>query len=458
MNIAKIAAGLGGQVIAGELLTEISGFSIDSRSVKKGELFFAIKGPHNDGHDYIGDAVENGAAGVVVSDIAQCMNCEIVIKTGDTTKALGLLANYKRNSCKAKVIGVTGSCGKTTTKRLLTESLSRDHSVHFSEGNFNNLYGLPLSLLKCTGLHEFSVCEMGISYPGEMAKLSMIAEPDAIIFTNIHPVHLGHFRNTEHIAESKMEAVSKMKKDGMIILNGDCAELIKASQKYTRNKILFGTEKHSNFRLHDFVSSGVSGSSFKITEKGRKPVPFESHLPGLHNAMNILAAASCASVFGEKLEKSAEAFSKIKPEPGRGEISVLKSGIMLVDESYNSNPESLKAVVEMLSETEGFQRKILVAGDMLELGERETELHISAGNHIAKSPIAFLVTVGSLSSVMGESVKGTEIEHRHFKNSDEAGKFAAGMARNGDLFVVKGSRGIMTEKIINKLKSLSRID
>ncbi len=452
MTGTEIIKGTGGKLLAGELTATVSGVSIDSRTINSGEMFVAVKGPNFDGHDYIMQSLSKGASGLLLSGNWEGGNSDVlVIKVDNTTEALGKLANYVRNLHPLKLIGVTGSCGKTTTKNALARCLGRKFNVHCSEGNYNNLYGLPLVLLKCGKENNIAVCEMGISYPGEMKKLTAIAEPDVAVITNIRPVHIGNFNNIEHIAKSKMEITTAMKKEGRLILNGDCHELMEAAGCWKNEKILYGRGANCDFRLTNFSSKGVFGSSFEINDSDGNSVQFWIKLPGVHNAFNILAAVACAVDSGVELEECSVLLKDMEPERGRGNIIGLKGGITIVDESYNSNPQSLKSVVDVMDETEFDGRKILVSGDMLELGEKSSFYHLELANYIAEKNIDFLITVGDESAVMERALTGKTIEYKHFSDSESVAQEICKIANKGDLLVIKGSRGMATEVVVNAL-------
>lgn len=444
---------MNGTILQGSPALTFYKFNIDSRLTEPGELFIAINAERN-GHDFIPHALEKGALGAVISQPQTLSNKDIaLIRVKDTLEALQKLAKEVLAEYPVRVVGITGSIGKTTTKEFSCSLLARNYNVLKSMGNFNNHLGLPLSLLNLTEKHEVAVLEMAMRAPGEIIDLTRIAPPDIAVITNICPVHLQFFESLEAIALAKREILDGIKKDGLAILNGDDSLVRKIVKDWKGQKLFFGFSSKDDIRALNIQKSGWKGMSFELgygqrQEKIRFPFLYESYL------YNLLAA--CAVSFGLSVpfDNVLTQIKILKPFSMRGDVIHLKGGITLIDDSYNSNPKGLEFILKGIADLPS-KRKVAVLGDMLELGEKQTEYHILAGTQVAKWGYDILVTVGSLALHMAEGalasgMKGTQIHS--YKNSDEAAEKIGSLIKKGDLVVVKGSRGMKTEKIVERLK------
>jgi UDP-N-acetylmuramoyl-tripeptide--D-alanyl-D-alanine ligase len=444
---------MGGKILQGSHSLSFHKFNIDSRLTEPGELFFALIAERN-GHDFIPAAIEKGASGAVVSDEVTIPDKDVaLIQVNDTLEALHKLAGQVLSEHPVKVIGITGSIGKTTTKEFTWRLLSQNLNVLKSEGNFNNQLGVPLSLLKLTDKHEVAVLEMAMSAPGEIRTLTRIAPPDIAVITNIYPVHLQFFNSIEEIALAKKEILEGTKNDGIAVLNGDDPLVKKIAEDWKGKRILFGLSEECEVRAQDIQKVGWEGMSFELRygprrEKISLPFFYESHL------YNFLAASAAAWALSIPFEDIMPQIITLKLMPNRGTLVRLAKNIKLIDDSYNSNPAALEAALKALAPLPS-KRKMAILGDMLELGEKEVEYHIQAGKQVAESGWDILVTVGILSQHMAEGAlsSGMGVDQiLSFKNSEEAAEEILRLVQEEDLILVKSSRKIGIEKIVGRLK------
>ncbi|NIO49404.1 MAG: UDP-N-acetylmuramoyl-tripeptide--D-alanyl-D-alanine ligase [Candidatus Aminicenantes bacterium] len=453
LRLSETAEKMGGKILQGPHSLSFHRFNIDSRLTEPGELFFALVAERN-GHDFVPAAVKKGASGAVVSHKITIPDKNIaLIQVNDTLDALHKLAAQVLSEHHVKVIGITGSIGKTTTKEFTWRLLSQNLNVLKSEGNFNNQLGVPLSLLKLTDEHEVAVLEMAMSAPGEIRTLTQIAPPDIAVITNIKPVHLQFFNSIEEIALAKKEILEGAKNDGIAVLNGDESLVKKIAEDWSGKKILFGLSAECEVQARNIQKIGWEGMAFELKygngkEKISLPFFYESHL------YNFLAAAAAAKALSVPLEDILPQILTLKLMPNRGTLVRLEKNIRLIDDSYNSNPAALEAALKALTPLPS-KRKIAILGDMLELGEKEVEYHIQAGRYVAEWGWDILVTVGILSRHMAEGALSSGMRADQifsFKNSEEAAGEILPLLEEGDIILVKGSRKIETEKIVERLK------
>jgi len=382
LGLDQIAEKMNGTILQGSPSMTFSKFNIDSRLTEPGELFFALKANRN-GHDYIPHALEKGAAGAVISQQVSLPQKNIaLIQVEDTLQALQRLAREVLGDHKIKVVGITGSTGKTTTKEFAASLLSSHLHVLKSEGNFNNELGLPLSLLNLNNSHDVAVLEMAMSAPGEIRALTRIAAPDVAVITNISPVHLQFFKSIEEIELAKKEILEGTKKDGTAVLNGDDLRIEKISQDWKGRKILFGLSSHCEIRVQEIQKLGFEGMHFELVYGENKrtirfPFFYESYL------YNFLAAAAVGYSLSVPEDDIVDSIKNLELFPRRGILISLQKNIKLFDDSYNSNPKGLESALKGLADLPS-KRRVAVLGDMLELGEDEVEFHIQAGKQVAR--------------------------------------------------------------------------
>lgn len=454
MTLGFIAETVGGR-LSGSGGTVPSGFSIDSRTLSKGDLFFAIRGPNHDGHRFVSDAVARGACGVVVSDAAAAEAAPSIL-VPDTLRALQDLATAVRRGMAVKVVGITGSSGKTTTKEMTRQALEAAFVVHASRGNLNNLYGCPLSLLELADSDQVSVLEMGMSYHGELARLAEVADPDIGILTNVSGAHLAHFASLDDVADAKGELFAGMREDSIGVFNADDDRCRRIMEAYKGYSFTFGVDRPADLTATDYRMDDLDGSRFVVRHKRNgtsRRLEVRTRFVGPHHVYNALAALSAGYMLGIDLEAMAERLSRLEPLGMRGRIERLKGGVRVMDDSYNSNPAAMRFALQVLAEARPAARggrRVLVFGDMLELGQNEVEEHREIGRAIGHAAPEVVVAVGPLAKEALDQVACGE--RHHFETSGEAAAFVAENARDGDIVLVKASRGVALEKVVESLK------
>ncbi|HUZ45770.1 MAG TPA: UDP-N-acetylmuramoyl-tripeptide--D-alanyl-D-alanine ligase [Terriglobia bacterium] len=437
------------------------GYSIDSRRVKPDELFFAVRGRRFDGHEFVPDALEIGAAGAVVErkfwESSSPEIRESLIPVADTTEALQRLARGVRRLWAGRLVAITGSMGKTTTKEMIAALLSSHLSVHKSPGNLNNFYGLPLALLDLESRHQAAVVELAMSAPGEIARLAGIAEPDIGVVTNVAPAHLEFFDSVDSIARAKRELIDNLhtrRGSGVAVLNFDDERVRKFAEGFEGTVVTYGLGDGAMFRATKVQKSQDGGSSFRVKGPGLD-AEFTVLLPGVHNVENALAALAAASVFELPVESLQQAFGDFKNLSQRGEILTLSGNIVVLDDCYNSNPRAMERMIEMLAGWEGAGRRIAVAGEMLELGSSSPELHRQVGRKLAEMGIERLIAVqGDARFFLEGAVEAgmAPEDAMFFADASAAGAYCQTLLKAGDAVLVKGSRGVNLEKVIELLK------
>jgi UDP-N-acetylmuramoyl-tripeptide--D-alanyl-D-alanine ligase len=429
-------------------------YSIDSRTVAAGQLFFAVKGERLDGHDFVEQALDKGAvAAVVRNDQSQRYpGKRRLLAVEDTLVALQTLATAVRKLWGKPLIAVTGSAGKTTTKEAIAHVLSTRYRVLKSEGNFNNHFGLPLMLLKLEPEYDVAVIEMGMSHAGEIRALAKIAQPEMGVVTNVASVHLEFFDSLAGIARAKYELVESLPATGTAILNTDDEYVSQFGRNFRGKVVMYGTRAGADVRAEKIQSKGAEGAEFDVVigsvrEHARLP------LVGVHNILNALAAVAVGLERGLKPSEAVAALATLEAADKRGQV--LKVGnITVINDCYNSNPKALEAMVDALA-TMAATRRIVVAGEMLELGAAGEELHRRAGRHIAEKKIDTLVGVRGLGMEMVEGAKAGGIQAEFVSGPEEAGEWLAREARDGDVVLLKASRGVKLEKALETWKRLS---
>ncbi|MBZ5696951.1 MAG: UDP-N-acetylmuramoyl-tripeptide--D-alanyl-D-alanine ligase [Acidobacteriia bacterium] len=440
-------------------LARLAGVSIDSRTVAGGELFVAIHGPRHDGHNFVGPALDAGAMAAVVvqervGEFAEPVRSRLFV-VEDTLAALQELARAVRTRWGRRLAAITGSAGKTTTKEILAALLAARFRVLKSEGNLNNEYGLPLQLLRLDDSDEAAVVELGMSHAGELRRLAEIARPDVGVVTRVAPVHLEFFASVDEIALAKRELIEGLAgRDSVAVLNADDPRVARFAEVASGRVVTFGFASHADFRAENMDDRGTDGNEFDfVGPAGRARLTLP--LAGRHNISNALAALAAASVWGVGAAEAKEVFPRLEPAGMRGRVLCYDAGFSVINDCYNSNPVALAAMIELLAHTPVSGRRILAAGEMLELGPASPELHREAGHAAAK--------IGKLDWIIGvqgdgESLVRGAIEAGHpaacakfLGSSAEAAGFIGGLVAPGDLLLVKGSRGVKMERIVEAL-------
>src|SRR5215469_1014314 len=459
-TIAEVAGAVGARPGAGlNTVARVAGVSIDSRTIRAGELFIAIHGPRHDGHDHVDAALERGAVAAVVAEAqlgryrdqvgARC------IRVADTFDALKQLSRAVREAWGGKIAGITGSVGKTTTKEMLAALLGTRFQVLKSEGNFNNEYGLPLTLFRLEETHEAAVLEMGMSRRGELSRLAEIAKPDVGVVTRVSPAHLEFFASVDEIALAKRELIEGLNgKNSTAVLNADDPRVAAFGAHAPGRVLTYGIANPAFFMAGNIEDRGALGTTFDyVSPEGR--VRLELALPGRHVILNALASLAAASVWGIGIEEARAVLPSLRPPAMRGELLRFSDGAALINDSYNSSPAALQAMTSLLAATPGFRRRILAAGEMRELGATSSLLHREAGKFAAETrAIDWVIGVAGEAAHLVEAAvaAGTpRSQTRFFDSSDAAAEFLAALVRPGDLLLVKGSRGVKMERIVESL-------
>ena len=465
-TVEEVAGAWGVAVPPGlDPMARLAGVSIDSRTVDRGQLFVAIRGPRFDGHGFVAGALDAGAAAAVVSRERFAEYPEAVrgklFAVPDTLVALQELARAVRRAWGKRMVAITGSVGKTTTKEIVAALLSAKFRVLKSEGNLNNEYGLPLALLRLDPEHEAAVVELGMSHSGELRRLAEIAEPEVGIVTRVAPAHLEFIASVDEIALAKRELIEGLAgPDPVAVLNADDPRVARFAEVMKRGRVLtFGFEAGQSgapqFRAEKIEDRGADGTTFEFVSPGERRT-LTLPLPGRHNVANALAALAAVSEWGIGAAEAAKVFPQLAAGEMRGRLLRFAEGFAVINDSYNSNPVALTAMAELLARTPGFRRRILVAGQMLELGSESARLHRDVGAAAAKLKLDWVCGVrGDASEIpAGAVAAGLPQQHtRFFADSEEAGAFLAGMVEPGDLLLVKGSRGVKMERIVDALRN-----
>ncbi len=423
------------------------GYSIDSRTIRPGELFFAVKGDRFDGHDFVEQALSNGGvAAVVGKELAARFPAGIsALTVDDTLNALQRLATAVRRLWGKPLVGVTGSAGKTTTKEAIAQLLATRFRVLKSEGNFNNHFGLPLMLLNLEREHDIAVIEMGMSHAGEIAALAKIAQPEIGVVTNVAAVHLEFFRSISEIARAKYELVESLPAGGTAVLNVDDEYVSQFGRDFKGKVVLYGLKAAADVRAENIVSLGASGTSFELVAGGcREDVVLP--LIGSHNINNALAAVAVGLERGLTPSDAGRALAALKPADKRGQV-VEVGNITVINDCYNSNPKALEAMIDALTEMPA-SRHIVVAGEMLELGSGGDELHRKVGRYAATKKIDFLIGVRGLAQHLVDAASDAGIKAEFVNTPEEAGDWLARHTREGDVVLLKASRGVKLERAL----------
>ncbi len=429
-----------------------TGVAIDSRTVRPGELFVAIKGVRFDGHEFIGQAIERGASGIISEfsyvSLEQIRGDVAVIAVENSHAAMISLATKYRQASGARFIGITGSNGKTTTKEFLYQMLRAfEPATYRSPGNLNNLFGAPLSLFSMPLKTRVAIMELGISIKGEMARLARIVRPDVVVITNIGATHLEHLGSAEGVAREKLQLVLQPDTKAQVIINGDDTILVSETQKVRCDVVTFGIGAASTFRPDAIIPDGSKGTI--VTIEGHR---FRLPLFGRHQVYNLLAAyAVCRTLSYDFAGIDTEALA-FDSAPMRGQ-SLVRRGITFVADCYNANPESVRSGLASLSEMAFIGRRVIVLGDMLELGAGEKEYHREIGRLLPNQIADKVVLVGQLSrftleAALSAGLAGNHVEH--FATAEAAAEFLQGYLHEDDFVYVKGSRGIGLEAILDK--------
>ncbi len=456
----EILEATGGELLCGDLRRPFAGVSIDSRKISVDDVFVAITGEVHDGHTFISNIVDQGVHGFVINrhkaeptsiDAWKTGNI-VCIEVKDTTRALGDLAAFNRLRSHASVIAITGSNGKTTTRRMTTLVLSRRHDTLTAVGNFNNEIGLPLTLLGLSTGHRWAVLELGTNNPGEIARLAEICSPEIGVLTNIGPAHLEGLGTIEGVMQEKGDLLKSLGPGGKAILNADDPWVMQLASKTKAEVILYGLSREAAIRAED-VDETKHTISFKLIFAGES-IPIHLNSPGRFMVSNALAAAAVGHQTGLSCETVKAGLEAFRPVSGRMNIRHMPGGIHLIDDTYNANPESMKAAFATLNTMRAGARGVVVLGDMLELGAQAQSLHYKIGAGAARSGISRLYAYGEFAAevIAGAHDEGIQPTDTFESTHDEIVEDLKNWLQPGDWLLVKGSRGMAMEKVVQGLK------
>ena len=434
--------------------------STDSRTITPGDIFLALSGENFDGFAFTAQAISLGASGLIVDRPLDPMPPVPVIIVQDRLRALGDLAAYRRALIKnMKVLAITGSSGKTTVKDMTASILGLCGKTIKTQGNFNNLIGLPLSLLPANYLHDFAVLEMGMNAPGEIARLTEIADPDVACITNVHPAHLAGLGSIEGVARAKGELFAGCRDSATLVVNQEDPLIRKMVRGVRKKMIRFGFRQESTVRATRIVACGQEGLAFTL-HLGGQTARVRLRAIGKHNVLNALAAAATAYAAGIGIDKIVSGLEAFSPVANRLGLCQLPCGLQVINDSYNANPSSMNAALLTVAMIKKGERTVAVLGDMLELGDFSAEAHAALGSMVAQQGFDYLCAVGEYAGVMVAAARKagmTSKTARLCTDKEEAAAFIKGLLASGhlqpnDLILVKGSRGMRMEQVIAALK------
>jgi UDP-N-acetylmuramoyl-tripeptide--D-alanyl-D-alanine ligase len=452
LDIQTIVRITGGSATPAKAQVVISGISTDSRKIREGDLFVPLHGPNFDGHDFLMQAVRNGAAVCLSEDVIAGFPVPVV-RVPDTLQALGDLAAARRLLLKGPLVAVTGSSGKTTTKEMLGAILRETGPGLMTEGNFNNLIGLPHTLFRLTADHRWAVLEMGMSARGEIARLTEIAAPDIGVITNIGPAHLETLHGLDGVARAKGELFAGLAQGGTAVINMDDERVAGLPVANGVRRLLFGCAPPADVRAEK-ISLWPGGVAFQLClPEGRWPV--QLHIHGRFNVHNALAAAAAAFAIGVEPARVIRGLESFRPCAGRMETTLLAKDVILLEDCYNANPLAVKAALATLDEMPGNGRRVAVLGDMLELGDAAVELHREVGR-VAGRRTDLLVLLGELAEQTATGARQAGLAADKIMlagNHEEAVELLRKTLQPGDRVLIKGSRGMKMERICAALKA-----
>jgi UDP-N-acetylmuramoyl-tripeptide--D-alanyl-D-alanine ligase len=429
------------------------GYSIDSRTLNPGDLFIAITGDRFDGHNYVQAALEKGAVGAIIEAGKKVDGDPLrLLQVEDSLKALQLLGAAARRLWGKPLLAVTGSAGKTTTKEILAHILATRFRVMKSSGNLNNHIGLPLQLLKLEAEHDLGVVEMGMNHAGEIRALGELAQHDLAVVTTVAPVHLEFFGSLAEIARAKYEIIETLHPGGVAVLNADDDYVCQFGRDFKGKVVTFGIKRSADVTARKVQINGAEGSTFELVV-GSVGEPVTFPLVGEHNIYNALAAAAAAMERGISPSQAAAALSSIAPPDKRGQVLHL-NGATIINDCYNSNPRALEAMIDTLASMKA-ERRILVVGEMLELGPTAEALHRQCGKHAADKKIDMVIGVRGMARAVAEAACGSGTQAQFVETPEQAGEWLARNVRPGDAVLLKASRGVKLERALEMLQESS---
>jgi len=455
----EILEATGGDLVSGDLDQIFAGISIDSRHITPREIFIGIKGTTYDGHSFVSDVLGKGVGGLVVNrerlgnlpSPRRAKKVIVCVGVQDTIKALGDLARFHRKRSNASVIAITGSNGKTTTRKMTTGVVEQRFITLSSRRSYNNEIGLPLSLLNLETCHQWAVLELGMNRLGEIERLSEICMPDVGIITNIGHAHLEGVGSIAGVSSAKGELLKKIKANGTAILNADDRRVMRLAERFSINVLLFGFSRKAHISARS-VKEKNQGIDFMLSLPN-ETVPIHLRTPGRFMVSNALSAAAAGYRLGLSVEDIKTGLESFQSVQGRMNVLRTARGIQIIDDTYNANPDSMKVAMDTLRFLKGNKRGVFVAGDMLELGEIAESMHRMIGTLFAKSDTAKLCITGDFAEIVAAGAKseGLDASHILIGSKKDIVEDLTRFLEPGDWVMVKGSRGMAMEKIVEKL-------
>jgi UDP-N-acetylmuramoyl-tripeptide--D-alanyl-D-alanine ligase len=457
-SIDQVIKAVGGVLIAGAAENNVCGISTDSRQVKRGNIFISLQGENFDGHDFVHKAVEKGAALVIISDPAKLDLEKVdkavsIIKVFDTLQALGDLAHNYRQRFSLPVIGLTGSSGKTTTKEMMATIIGQKKTILKTEGNLNNLIGLPQTIFRLRAEHELAILEMGTNTRGEIKRLTRIAEPTIGLITNIGPAHLAGFGSVDVVAQEKGDLFLNMSPEGIAVVNLDDEAVKIVDERWNGRRVNFSMSPNADVTVNDIEKKGARGMRFNLVIDGASQKA-EMKIVGIHHVYNAMAAAACAWAAGIGPEIIKEGLSAFLPVGGRMEMIKLQNGAYVIDDSYNANPASVREALMTLKDLKNHHSGYVFLGDMLELGDAAEEMHRRIGILLGTIGVNAVFLQGEYSAITGAAARDGGLSQENIfivQDSKEGIAYLKKNLKKGDWVLVKGSRRMKMEMIVAQI-------
>jgi len=452
LTLGWVTRAVDGTLRSGDLESPVGEIVTDSRTLRQGDLFIALRGPRFDAHAFVDDVRSRGAAGAIVE--TGRASGPGLIEVADTLTALQALAHAVRRAAGTQVIAITGSAGKTTTKEAMAEMLAPVRRVVKNKGNLNNHIGLPLSLMQLRTGPDVAVMELGMNHAGEISTLVAIAEPDVRVWTNVGDAHLGFFASPDAIADAKAEILERSTARTVLVCNADDSRVMSRVGGFVGRMLTFGTVEGASVRARDIEDRGIAGMRARVATPAGEAV-VDTPLLGRGNFSNVLAAMTVAIDCGVSLDAVTAVASRLRPADRRGAVKQLRDRVTLIDDSYNSSPTALRRALEVVAKESHASRKVAVLGEMLELGDHALALHDVCGRAATAAGVSLLFTVGGAPArAMADAAIDAGMPSgsvRYFERSDEAAPIVVEAIRPGDLVLVKGSRGTRTDIVVDRI-------
>ena len=462
LTVGWLAAACAGRIVSGDPEQAVGDIATDSRSLHPDDFFVALRGARFDGHRFVEEAFARGAAGAIVeagwtdtgADLKVRPSTAAIVEVGDTTRALQDVAHAIREAVGTKVIAITGSAGKTTTKDIIANFLSTSYRVVKNKGNLNNHIGLPLSLMQLRDRPDVAVMELGMNHAGEISTLVAIADPDVRVWTNVGDAHLGFFASPAAIADAKAEILEAAEPHDVLVCNADDPLVMARATQFAGRLVTFGEAAQATVRSSSIEDRGIDGMRARVATPAGEGV-LETPLLGRGNLANVLAATAVALEFNIPLDEVVERAATLRASDRRGAVHHLRGGVTLIDDSYNSSPAALARALEVLGKTSQATRRVAVLGEMLELGAHAEDRHRDSGRRAAGAGLAALFAVGGAPArALADAAVEAGFPPANvacFETSDSAAPAIAAAIRAGDVVLVKGSRGIRTDVIADRI-------